>query len=1101
MSHGRSRTKRDKTIRSQTSKLLQAIIQSIPSQDTRQVKKTSHKINNTNKQNKATIAKKKVKKMFRFGKPHPTLQEFECLTKDFDSLMISLPDDENPFLNWQTKEELSISIKSSDFTSWFADDDHCVFHPLQNDEESSSERPSSLTYGDLHKCISSCPAYHSGTIVVAVLLPSCMMAEMAVVLVSLWAQSNVCIAPLDYNLPQTKLHQALKQLKCHGIVTTKEQLDKINFKSPQEYKFYDVRVVSATGDKVGAVKWTVIYQEPIPNNDFQEVQLTDERPSMLLRTSGTTSTPKVVPLTASSLLYNATCIATSLRLQRDDVGCNSMPLHHIGGVSCPFLAVLLSGSSIVMMGQFDPDAFLDCLSTTTMDSTPTWYYGVPSMHKALVLTAKTRLDRYQDHYIPNKLRFIRSGAANLPHESAVELAKVFRTKVIPTYSMSEAMPICSSHFTPVISDSNDENLRSIVGQPIGCSLRIIDEHGNTLPYGSTGEVALMGAGVINNYSAIKKSETHTPDGWLLTGDVAKMNLDGNVTLKGRQKEMIKRGGEQVWPNEVDNVVENVKGVVTAVSFGVPNELWGEEVAVTVVLDSDGTSVDDIAMKSRIMDACQEELESFAIPRQIIILPSANELIKGPTGKFLRSKLASHLGVSPVDTGALHAFKARAQGDVHKALTPSSALNGVRFIAACFVVQTHIGFYPNSAWLKIQSFTLDMQIFFILGGFQLACSIKDSVCPNWAHWVGTKIGSMHALFVVTQSIALPSYLLFQCGENGFLEKFEDSTCKEHLKGFLPIFLIQTATGMVPTEDAVNAPAWFQSAFYMYLMLFPPLDGHLRKFGFRSLLWRLILNLVIATCFFVFMELYVHFYILEYLVIGWLPTLVSAMILGYYFTRYSVDGNSMEETTSWFLRSWVQGVITDLLSITFLMFEVITALSPGCLYLDTKVYEEMRPGKGLPDNKVVFGDTEYVYACNLTYDEFVEYIHDDPNGLYNGRWPTTFGSIMGWAKAATPLVLLWIYGMAHGQGLTVRIMNLKLLQWLVPLAYPLYLLHLPIARYYWIATRGYDARFWWPWVSFYYAVCDCDKCLFFTSENSFTFITVFSFCIGCVVPCSS
>ena len=998
--------------------------------------------------------------MFNFGKAQATLQQFDCSTTDFDNLLKQLPESDNPFLNWKSKEKIN-KIKASKAKSWFPKSKrHAVFHSFGSGEGTAGNTPP-LTYADLHKCIDLCPAYDTDdNITVAVVLPSTMMAEMAVVLVSLLAQPNVCIAPLDSSMSTVKLREALKQLKCQGIVTTADFFAKMEFMG-RECKFHDIRVIESTGEAVGAVQWKVLHQEAIKFVDGDSNK--DEKPVIVLRTSGTTSLPKVVPLTASSLLYNATCIASSLRLQRSDVGCNVMPLFHIGGVSCALLAVLVSGSSVVMMGQFEPELFLDCVSSTEMSSTkpstPTWYYGVPSMHKTLVLTAQARLQLEGRNYIPNQLRFIRSGAAHLPHETALELSKVFRTAVYPTYSMSEAMPICSYHAAPVVwNDNANDNMPNAVGHPIGCNLKIVNELGNALPYGIVGEVALSGPGVMKTYSGLVQSQTHTPDGFLRTGDIGELDKNGVLTLKGRLKEMIKRGGEQVWPNEVDCIVEQVSGVANAVTFGVPNDLWGEEVAVAVVLDKNGVSVERANMERSIMDECRKQLQQSAVPAQIIFLQSTGDLLKGPTGKYLRAQLAEHLHAKPVDTGALRVLEARVhtkpdeESSSKKILNPSSALNGVRLIAAYFVVQTHVGLYPNSEWLRIQSFTLDMPIFFVLGGFQLACSIKDSVWQSWGQWVGTKIGTMHALFVVTQIIGLPSYLLFHCGEDGYQEQFADSSCKESMASFIPLFVLQTATGMFPRYDSVNPPAWFQTAFYMFLMMFPPLDAHLRNLPAGGLAWRLALNLAIASVFFVF----INNFLLEYLVVGWLPTLVSAMIAGYFFSRYAVD--DAEDATSCFQNPRLQGVIADLLSLAFLSFEVIVALSPSCFYVEADDFLVMRPGEPLPSDTITIGEDEFVNTCDLTYDEFIEYVHENEMNLYNGRMFTEFGMIVGGGRAGTPLVLLWLYALAHGRGLTARFMNFAPLQWLAPLAYPLYLLHVSVARYYWVATRGLEAEHW-------------------------------------------
>ena len=195
------------------------------------------------------------------------------------------------------------------------------------------------------------------------------------------------------------------------------------------------------------------------------------------------------------------------------------------------------------------------------------------------------------------MRFIQSGAAHLPYNTARELAEIFDTVVIPTYSMSECMPICSSHDEPVIDDGRaedvcgKENDLMTVGPPLGCSLAIFDENDQVLPYSIVGEVCIRGPGVIQGYIGIPYHESHTIDGWFRTSDMGMLDTSGRLVLSGRKKELIKRGGEQIWPNEIDEVIEGMKGIKTAVSFGVANDLWGEEVQVAVVMEEDINLID------------------------------------------------------------------------------------------------------------------------------------------------------------------------------------------------------------------------------------------------------------------------------------------------------------------------------------------------------------------------------------------------------------------------------------------------------------------------------------------------------------------------------
>ena len=1125
---------------------------------------------------------------YTFGKPHETLQQYDCYSKDLTSLLKRLPVSENPFTNWTSSSSLSPHPSSDDVTTWFPNDTHVVFHPrpsttpeenVDGNEMMAKNKQSPLTYQGLHELIATCPPYYDHRMVVAVVLPQAtMMAEMAVVLLSLFASKKVCVAPLDSNMhPRHKLVDAMKQLGCQGIVTTQDIYDaSIANSEDLDTILCDIRIIESNNDavnKVGSIRWKIVKEKTDDDagDEFDDVSLKEdsaegERPILLLRTSGTTSIPKIVPLTASSLLYNATCIATSLKLTRQDISCNAMPLFHIGGIACSLLSVFVSGSSTIMMGSrsrsgssseessaaFNPETFLDTITSTAAATAPTWYYGVPSMHKTLLLTAKARLLHTSSaSSFGTSLRFIRSGAAHLPHEVAIELAKVFNTTVIPTYSMSECMPVCSSHYTPVVvvGEKNDNDTSVIpnsVGQPIGCSVRIVNELGNALPYGTIGEVTLHGPGVMKQYlggdNGLSSSlSSHTEDGWLRTGDIGQLDTNGNLTLKGRSKEMIKRGGDQVWPNEVDNVVQNIQGVAQAVTFGVPNDLWGEEVAVAVVADYDCYNGDQEALRQSIMEECKNELDTSAVPSQIVFVPSTEHLLRSATGKYLRTKLAEHLNVKPVDTRALRLMEemAGSSGGSNNDATsntkkqvvpmvPSSALNGVRFVAACFVVQGHLGIYPNLAWLKIQNFSFNMTIFFMLGGFQLVCATKSSVHKNWAEWVGTKIGTMHALFVVCQIIALPAYILFQCGPNGYIETYLNSdedgeyaededggddtitpgttTCQERLSYYIPLFILNTVTGMVPRYDAVIPPSWFQTAFYMFLMIFPYLDAHLRTKSFGGLLWRLILNLSIASIFFVF---FYRLWILNYLILGWLPALVSSMIAGYYFTRYassSSDVDSKDTTTttnrikSFLQNPTVYGIIADVLSLIFIGLEVVNVTSTSdCVYLEKDDLLEMRPNEPLPTNgHMLIDNIEIYHVCDVTYDEFVEFVGA-------GGFSTTFSDIIGHLRAGSPLVLLWLYALAYGKGYTARVLNHRYIQWLSPLAYPIYLLHIPLARYYWIVTRGHQAEEWWDvaigipieWYEVFLIIVICIVVGFIIDRTIVSFLTRYTVSVGVAV----
>lgn len=1035
----------------------------------------------------------------RIGKVDDDFQQFEGIAMDVPSLMFNVLKDANPILNW--KEEVGDdSINPKKMTTWFPEDDEAAFY------SSNSKKTTILTYRQLHQKICDFPkwtasATNDNPVVVAILIPNDMMTEMAVALLSVMASPSCTAAPLDPRMSPERIQEAMTQLNCKGLISTPEYLASIHFWKTHNGSFLSEKnqVVVPHLEEVKILDsftgiWKTLralqnndeieWQPHIPNRDqvvdTVEPAGSSSSPALLLRTSGTTSTPKVVPLHRPALLHNALCIASSLRLGRSDVDLNAMPLFHIGGIACALLSVLVSGSSVIMAGQYDPASFLDILTVSDAHDSeekvyPTWYYGVPTMHKSLVLVAQSRLHQTNATFVPNKIRLVRSGAAHLSHNLALDLSKVLNTAVLPTYSMSECMPVCSSS-TPIQHNVLfPQEIIDTVGPPIGPSVRIVNEEGKTLPHGSNsvGEVVINGPGVIPGYIGIPKSKTHTPDGWLKTGDVGLIDCEGRLFLRGRTKEMIKRGGEQVWPNQIDDAVEKMDGVTTAVAFGVPNELWGEEVAVAVVLEGSVLSAQEKdELREFIVNQCREELDSAAVPRQVVMLSSVQDLPRGPTGKYLRSKMASHFGLQAVDTGALVMMETGVNTTVYgnvmnspdesvQTIAPSQALNGLRFLTVCFVAQGHLGLFPSSAWLKIQSYSLNMIIFFVLGAFQLSTSVTSPVLDRWANFVGTKIGSMHALFIITQLIAIPSFFLFERINGGYKAEDGDASVRP-LVGTVIVFAINTVTGLLGAFGP-NSPTWFQSAFYLFLTTFPWLDKRLRmkRPGNARCILAVCLIANMGTLILISIpELFLLFF--NYL--SWMPVVVAAIIAGHFFQRSPAHEESQNMITSKSKlygsgRAAAWGIVADVVSIVLLLITFAVVNSPGCSMMTEETFKEMRPGEDIPDDQFEYDGKSFVRACDLTYDEFVDYAHPEPEDPNDGRLETDLGSLLGFIRLGTPLVLLWLYALAFDRGLTARFLQIKPLQMLSPLTYPVYLLHVPVSRYYWLATRGADPEFWW------------------------------------------
>lgn len=348
-------------------------------------------------------------------------------------------------------------------------------------------------------------------------------------------------APLDPNMSVTELVQAFQQLNVkHALVLQGHKVYDENIRQAAIQTNCQLKYVMQSGSKAGLFLRSNLTASPTmqlplsqPENAKAHWNTWDDT-GLILRTSGTTSKPKVVPLTLRGLYTGAMCIGSGLGLTTADKCLNVMPFTHIGGISCNLLATLVTGGQVICAPSFDPARFTHWLDQMA----PTWYYAVPTIHKALVMHCKG-LQNPPAH----NLRFVRSGAANLPHSDAKELHELFGCNVYPTYSMSECMPIAQ----PIAG--YDLSKPGSVGVPIASSLRIVDDAGGVLPRGQPGEVCIRGPVVTKGYLDNPAANTASFFGdqdlqWFRTGDVGVLDSDGYLFLTGRVKELIKRGASR-----------------------------------------------------------------------------------------------------------------------------------------------------------------------------------------------------------------------------------------------------------------------------------------------------------------------------------------------------------------------------------------------------------------------------------------------------------------------------------------------------------------------------------------------------------------------------
>ena len=345
--------------------------------------------------------------------------------------------------------------------------------------------------------------------------------------------------------------------------------------------------------------------------------------ALILHTSGTTSRPKMVPLTHRNLLASAGNVACSLQLTANDRCLNVMPLFHIHGLVAALLASLSAGSSVVCTPGFASGSFFDWLEAFD----PTWYTAVPTMHQAILAQAP----QHQPKVTKSRLRFVRSSSASLPPQVMAELERTFDAPVIEAYGMTEAAHQMASNPLPPLTRRPGS-----VGLAAGPQLAIMHpDSPDLLSEDERGEIVIRGdnvtSGYVNNPGA---NTTAFASGWFRTGDQGYLDGDGYLTITGRLKEIINRGGEKVSPREVDEALLDHPSVAQAVAFAVPHPTLGEDVAAAVVLRPGAViTTEELRAYAFI------RLADFKVPSQIVVV---DDIPKGPTGKLQRIGLAALL---------------------------------------------------------------------------------------------------------------------------------------------------------------------------------------------------------------------------------------------------------------------------------------------------------------------------------------------------------------------------------------------------------------------------------------------------------------------------
>ncbi|ROT41508.1 peroxisomal-coenzyme A synthetase [Sodiomyces alkalinus F11] len=338
--------------------------------------------------------------------------------------------------------------------------------------------------------------------------------------------------------------------------------------------------------------------------------------ALVLHTSGTTSRPKVVPLTHANLTRTMKNIQQTYQLTDKDRTMLVMPLFHVHGLLCALLTPLYSGGSMVVPVKFSASDFWRDFITYKAN----WYTAVPTIHQILLRSP-----------VPSPLpaiRFIRSCSSPLSPTVFHQLENTFKAPVLEAYAMTEAAHQMTSNPLPP-----GKRKPGTVGLGQGVEVRILDDSGKELSQGAEGEICIKGdnvtKGYLNNPSA--NASSFTANGFFRTGDQGKKDEDGYVIITGRIKELINKGGEKISPIELDNVLTRHEAVSEAVSFAIPDELYGNEIGVAIVIKPSKTLGED-----ELRNWVAEKLAKFKVPKKIYFTET---MPKTATGKIQRRIVA------------------------------------------------------------------------------------------------------------------------------------------------------------------------------------------------------------------------------------------------------------------------------------------------------------------------------------------------------------------------------------------------------------------------------------------------------------------------------
>jgi len=418
--------------------------------------------------------------------------------------------------------------------------------------------------------------------------------------------------PINTHLQAPELQYILEHAESKIVVTTPDFMPLLEEVWQLRGKTLPVAILNE-GDE------DLHLQQAKPGTPTSPAEVSPDDEAELLYTTGTTGRPKGVLLTHSNLLYEAQFIIDGHSLTENDRCLCLLPFFHINAQVVNLVSGLLAGSSIVLPRRFSASAFWPALAKYEA----TWFNAVPTIYSILLNRPKEEAENLD----LSRLRFGRSASAALPVSVLTTFREGFNTGIIETYGISET----ASQVTTNPKETSKQKAGS-AGKAQGCKVKIINQEGQELPPGQEGEIMVKGENVMKGYykNPEATAEAVTPDGWFHSGDLGSLDEDGFVFITGRIKELIIRGGENIQPREIDEVLYSHSKIQDAATVGIPDPLWGEEVKSFVVLRPG-----EECSEEELLKYCGERLAAFKCPKSIAFI---EEMPKSPGGKIIRRKL-------------------------------------------------------------------------------------------------------------------------------------------------------------------------------------------------------------------------------------------------------------------------------------------------------------------------------------------------------------------------------------------------------------------------------------------------------------------------------